>query len=146
MTDPCEDICDAIVAYLNALVDEDPNPFDPFNFEASKPADPNAELDAGTESLRILLWPHGETETKIGRGGQVLETFMVAMLVVQSLSTTVNRQILSTLCRTVKAQLRGVRMAGFVYSTAETTKADLEQLHENKRFASATILSYTGTA
>jgi hypothetical protein len=146
MSDPCEDICDAVVTYLNGLVGTDPNPFDPFKFEASKPDDPNAELDKDTSSLRVLLWPHGETEQKIGRGGQVFETFQVAMLVVKKLNTTTDRTMLSTLCRTIKARLRGQRMAGFVYSLAETTKADLEQLHDNQRFASATILSYIGTA
>ena len=143
MSDPCEDICEALVAFLNALLEESPNPCEPFRFVASKPDDPNAELDKECADLRIMVWPHGSAEVKAGRGGECLETFQVTMLIIRDLKGNVRAE-LAGLARTIRTRLRGQRMAGYAYSGAEATGFDLQILHDQQRFADATILTYKG--
>jgi hypothetical protein len=141
MSDPCEDICDALVEFLNS---QDEGTYS-LEFLADKPEDPNGELDKADDNVKVLFWPHGESEAKIGRTGQVVRKFSVAMLVLRKLSGDFTRRALSDFATEVMDSLRGEKMADRRYSTAETTKTDLVQLHEDKRLAVATILTYTGT-
>ena len=142
MSHPGEQICDELVTTLNSA----PTGTFALRFTAEKPADPNAELDKASDAIRVLFWPHSESEKKIGRGNPTLETFSVAMLVIRKLSTEFTRERMHSVMREIKTYLRGRRMAGRVYSGAETTAVDLEQLHDRQRLAVATILTYTGTA
>ena len=69
MSDPCEDICDAILESIQEAQEDSDTRFS-LAFTADKPDDPNAELDKPLDGLRLLVWPHGETEVKTGRVGQ----------------------------------------------------------------------------
>lgn len=142
MSDVTEDICDALVASLQEA------PVGTFDVElvVEKPGDPNAELDKASDVLRILFWPHSETEKKIGRGGPAAKTYGVAMLAIRKLSVDFDRVKMHGIVTQLMDYLRGRRMAGRVYSGAETTKADNEQIHDHQRVAVATILTYVGTA
>ena len=141
---------------MGQLNEEDPNPFEPFQIIPSKPKDPNAELEPPTQdpngppdtrfdTTRVLFWPHGESEQKIGRGGTVLETFDVSALFVRRLTDEYDRDTLGEVVRTLKQKIRkGGKMAGYTYKTAVTAKFDLDLLHENGLFYCATVLSYMG--
>lgn len=142
--DPCEDICDALVSWANALQAETPNPLG-VAFQASKPEDPNAALELETTGLQVMFFPYSEEEEKAGRGGVVLETFTVTMLVVRQLTAEFPRRRLAGIVRTIRDELRGVRMAGYVYSTSETTtKFDPDRVHDENQFLSTVRLSYKG--
>ena len=144
MSDPCEDICDSLVDWANALAEETPNPLG-VAFAASKPADPNAQLELEFNDLQVMFVPYAEEEEKAGRGGVVLETFTVSMMVVRQLSSEFSRPRLAGVVRTLRDQLRGVRMAGYVYSRSETAvKFDPDQVHDNNQFLSVVRLSYKG--
>lgn len=147
MNDPCEDICDALVTFVNGLRNTESNPLAPITCEASKPENPSGLLKLEHKTIQVLVFPSGEEEDKIGRGGQVLERYEVTMLVVRQLSSEFTRVALSRFVRSLKSAIRGQRMAGFVYSTAETvSKFDPERIHESNQFVSAVKFTYSGTA
>lgn len=144
MSDPCEDICDAIVEHLNTAQEEEPNPFDPIEFMARKPADPLAELTLEFDEIQVMLVPYADSETKIGRP-KFLEVHEVSLWVVRKLQNEWTRTRMSEVVRQVIERLRGRKMAGWTYGAAETTtKFDLTQLHEKKQFMSIVRLSYEG--
>lgn len=141
MSNPAEAICDALVVFSNDQTDL------AYQFTATKPADPNTELDEESDNLRVMFWPHGRLENKrIGREGQVQETFQTAMLVIRKIAEGYSRVQLGDFERELLLRIRaGGKMAGWTYSTSETTGIDLDRLKKNE-FASATILHYTGIA
>jgi hypothetical protein len=144
--DPDDAICDALVTYINSLRTQMPSPL-MLMCNARKPEDPSAELLQEHELIQVLFIPSGEEEVKIGRSGQATETFIVTMLVVRQLTVEFTRERLSKFVRALKDNIRGRRMAGYVYSFAETvSKFDPDRLHDNKQFVSAVKFHYMGTA
>lgn len=143
MSDPCEDICTAVAAWLNDSANFTPST--PIEF--TTPTDPNAELELENETLRGLLFPYADEESKIGRGGEVFETFTVSLLVIVKLDDNLTRQLLGGLVREVRAALRGVTQATYRYVTSEiATKFDPEALHLRNQFQSVVRITYMGTA
>lgn len=142
MTDPGEDICDAIVSYINAL---SPWPFD-FQFQAKSPNDIREELERENADLKVLFWPKGEEEGgKVDRQGAAMVTATIGMIVNRRLTDGATRRQLNDLTWTIRTQLRGIAQAGFKWSTAETTvKADRIQIEESDLFASEINLYYVG--
>lgn len=144
MSDPCEDICDAIVAYLNAAIDVDPNPFEPVTLVASKPADPLAQLTLEFPTIQVFLVPYSDSENKIGRP-KFLEEHQVSVWVIRKIQDAWTRERMSGVVRQVVEYLRGVKMANYTYSEAITSvKFDLTQLHEKQQFLSITQFRYAG--
>jgi hypothetical protein len=140
MTDPVEDICDALVEHINGLVLS-------LTAVASKPENPPEELKLEHPELQVLVVPIGETATKIGRGGHVLETYQVALWVVRKLSVEFNRARLSLFTREVTQALRGERMAGHVWSGDETlSKYAIRMIHETTEFFALVQLTYTAAS
>lgn len=140
--DPTEDICDAIVDWLSA-VQEDTNPFDPISFEAVKPEDPLGELDSVPSSLKVIVVPNAEAEEKIGRP-KFLEIHQVSLWITRTTSSEWTRERLSGFVRTLKEQLRGVKMATYTYSMIETaSKFDPDRLHKGQ-FFSVVVVTYRG--
>ena len=144
MTDPTEDICDALVTFVNGLTV--PTSLS-LAVAASKPANPKAELKREHADLQVLFVPYAEEEEKIGRGGQVLELFQISMMVIRKIDQAFTRIALSQLVRELRAEIRtGGKMAGYTYSHGETvTKFDLTQLDEQGQFLSIARFSYAGT-
>lgn len=145
--DPAEDIADALVDYVNALRSQDPNPLS-LTCQASNPDDPKKELEFEHQTIQVFFVPFGEEEEKIGRGSTaterqpVLDTQVVDMLVVRKMTPEFTRRRLGGFVREIKDQIRGVRMAGYVYSTAETVlKFDLERLNVGQ-FCSVVRINY----
>lgn len=144
MSDPAEDICDEIVTVLSALQEETPNPFAPLRFEAHNSLNPNAELEKVTDTITILLWPHDYGELKTGRGNQSVNRHDISMIVARNLTNEITRRTMHALVTAIIGELRGRAIAGYKWSGVESSKADLERLH-NGQFATATILKYIGT-
>lgn len=139
--DPVEDICDALVTYINGLSELS------LTAVASKPVDPLDELTLEHPELQVLVVPFGESATKIGRGGHVLEVYQATLMIVRMLTVEFSRERLSLFTRELTAVLRGERMAGHVWSGDETvSKFDLNQIHEKHQFVSVVRLSYTAAS
>lgn len=137
MTDPVEDICDALVEHINGLVLS-------LTAVASKPVNPPEELKLEHPTLQVLVVPIGETGTKISRGGGVLETYTAALWVVRKIDVEFNRPRLSLFTRELTQALRGLRMAGHVWSGDETlSKYGLQMIHEETQFFALVQLTYT---
>lgn len=149
MTDPAEDISDALVAYINGLVAQDPSPLS-MMCRAENPDDPNAQLKAEHTDLQVFFFPYSdEEEEKRGRGGEILETIIVTMMVARQITTTYTRKLLGGFVREIKANIRkSGKKANYTYSRAETvTKFDVDALHEtSKKFISIVRLHYIGFA
>jgi hypothetical protein len=142
MTDPVEQISDALVTHLNGLETGSLG----FVFQAEKTDDPDELLYAEQPDLKVLVVPFGETAERIGRGGQAIETYQVNVIVVKKLDI-VTRDALSLFARQLKAAIRPNRMAGYGWAGDETvTKYDPKILRELNQFASLTRFSYQGTA
>lgn len=139
MNDPVEDICDDLVKTINELKL-------PLTVTATKPADPLAELKLEHPELQVLVVPFGESSAKIGRGGQVLEVYQATLMIIRMITIEFSLQRLSRFARELVTELRGDRMAGYVWSGDETvSKFDLAQLHERHQFLSVVRLSYTAS-
>ena len=128
MNDPVEDIADALVDFASDLTLSMP-------FRPSKPED----------DVEVFFVPMSEAATKIGRGGQCLETYTVNMVVFRKLNSDYTRERMAALTRELCLKIRGKKMAGFVWSGQETAaKFDPRLLHEQRQFASLTRFSYAG--
>lgn len=141
MTDPTEDIADALVAHTNQL------PELSLAFEASKPEDPLALLQLEHHGVQVYFVPFGETfEEKIDRAGRARMSYQVTMMVIRKLENQITREVMGLLVRQLTRQIRGERMAGYVWAADETvTKFDLTQLHEKNQFVGIVRLTYLGT-
>ena len=142
MNDPVEDIADALVDFASDLTLSMP-------FRPSKPEDIEGEmkrerLDEKCD-VEVFFVPMSEAATKIGRGGQCLETYTVNMVVFRKLNSDYTRERMAALTRELCLKIRGKKMAGFVWSGQETAaKFDPRLLHEQRQFASLTRFSYAG--
>lgn len=143
MSDPTEDICDAIVTFLNAAQEEEPNPFGVMEFTASKPADPLGELDSVQHETQVYLVPIAESEEKIGRY-KAMEVHQASLWIARSMVESPTRASLSGLVRDIKKVLRGRKMATYTFSLIETaSKFDPERLHKGQ-FFSVLVATYRG--
>jgi len=151
MTDPGEDICDALVEYLNTLQttaqdNDEEKPFG-FTFEAKKTQDIQEEFEREHADLKVFFAPFGETEHKAGRGGEALITWDVSMLVVRRLDVNGTREQLNGLVYSIRRNIRRSRlkMAGRTYVGAETViKSTPAETSQRMQFVSVTRLSYEG--
>lgn len=142
--DKAEEICEEIVETLNAAQLEDPNPFEPIIFVASKPADPLAELQLEHPTIQVFLIPYAETKEKIGRP-RYRETIQISLWVIRKIDLEWTRERMSSVVSTISDYLRGTKMACYTPGAPETaTKFDLTQLHKKKQFLSIVRLNYTG--
>lgn len=143
MSDPCQLIAQAQVAAVNAAVAAGQFAL---TFQASSPEDPKGEIESESLDLRVLFFPYGETEEKIGRGGQVLEIFTTSLLVSRRLDETVKQDKMLSFVRALRASFRGVKMAGYRYVDSEiVSKFDVNKMHERNHFLSVVRFSYMGT-
>jgi hypothetical protein len=142
MTDPCEDICDALVAEVNTAAFQ--TDLD-LKFEAANPPSIKKELEREHADLKVFFAPYGEEEEKTDRGGVCLETCEVTMLVVRRIDESVTRQRLNGLVYSIRKKLRARKMAGRTWTGGETvTKTDPEQIDEIRQYASISRLRYVG--
>lgn len=142
MDDPCELICEAQAAAVQAAAE---GTFFA-EFTATTPEDPNAELERETPGIRVMFYPYGDEETKIGRGGEAYEQFTTSMVIVRKRSDEFTRKAMGKLARQIRGQLRGQAMAGYRYVRSETaSKFDLDQLHDRRQYVSIVRFVYEGT-
>lgn len=137
MSDPGEQIADAVVSYLRAVTT--------FSLQAEirKAESPLEELQYEHQQLAVLVYPSSEEAEKAGRGGQCLEGFTVSLLVVRKLTSELTKQRLSEFTREVKTALRGQSQAGYTWSReATTTRADPVQLKELSQFCGVVEITY----
>lgn len=138
MTDPGEDIADALVAYVGAL-----GTFSLAADDIRKTDNPLEDLKYEQDGLRVLFHASAEEAERIGRGGQVLERFIVSMLVVRKISDDVTKTMLATFTRELKAAIRGVRMATYPQTGEATpTKCDGQQMLQGQ-FCSVSEFTYS---
>mgnify|MGYP007071638828 CR=1 FL=1 len=146
MTDPSEDICDALVTFARALTAPDVSLT---AAEVRKSDNPLKELDGDQPLLKVFFHASSEDAERIGRGAEVLEHFVITMLVVRKLNAEFTKQVLAIYTRELKAAIRGQRMAGYP-QTAEATpvKVDSQQIFDRQQFCSITEFTYSkaGTA
>lgn len=114
---------------------------------ARNPEDPYSELKLEHRTIQVFFNPDSEEEEKIGRGGQAVKRFTVNMMVVRQLDASFTRVRLNKFVNQLKDQIRGKRMAGYVFTRLETpTKTDYQRLHEDSQYVSLTKITYSGTA
>lgn len=137
MSDPAEDICDAIVSYLGEQT---------FDYQATirRTDNPLGDLEHETLGLTLLVHPTDEEAEKIGRGGQCLERFTISILVIRKLQDAFTKSKLSSFARDVKTSLRGVSQAGHTWSGDITTvKHDFRQVDDLNQFVSVFQVVYS---
>lgn len=146
VTDPGEDICDALVQFIKELTTPNEDPADPdvsLKAVIRKTDNPLGEIQHEIDDLLVLLYPSAEAAEKRGRGGECQEEFTISMLVIRQMDSQFTRSRLSQYCREIKAAVRGVRMAGYIWSAEETTqKFDIEMAQDTTTFASVTDFHY----
>lgn len=143
MTDPTEDIADAIVIYINH---PDRQAAFSFRFVASNPPEPSREMETELEGLRVLAFPYGDEAERIGRGGQAAENYLVTVMVMRKITDTITRARLLGLVREIRLAIRHAQMAGYSWTADETiTKYDPEQLRSSGTFTSVFRTTFAGT-
>lgn len=142
--DPAELIAADMLTYLDDAArdfDADVGPDDAF----SVPSDPSAELQREAITLRVLIIPVGDSETKIERGTKVLAVHQVNVVAIVPSSDTITRAKFNGFVYAVKQSLRGVRMNGYAWSGIDTlTKFDPDQIRTRAQFVAAFQVRYTG--
>lgn len=147
--DPCEDIADAMVEFLNGSKAQwNPQFVSSIKFQAVKSSDPTPDLQV-EEKLRTLqhfVIPFGERATKIDRGGKCLEVYSVFLLIVGQLHDDMTRTELARHTRKLNLAIRHQsRMAGYPFNGYDTTaKYELEVLRQINHFANSTRFDFTG--
>lgn len=142
MNDPAEDICDALVEFVQALESPDVS----LNAQVRKTDNPLGELEYENTDLTVLFHVFSEESTKTGRN-TFQEDFTIAMLVVRKVDSGFTRGVLAKFVREIKAAVRGVKMAGWTFSADETpVKFDAQQMKDLRQFVSIVHFTYTGFA
>lgn len=148
MTDPGEDICNALIQFVSELPtpSEGPDQDEPqvsLAAKIRKTDNPLGEIEHEVEDLLVLMYPSAEAAEKRGRGGECIEEFTVSMLVIRKMDSRFTRSRLSQYVREIKAAVRGVRMAGYIWSSEDTTqKYDIGMAADTNTFASVTDFIY----
>lgn len=144
MSEPAEAICDALVAYVKTL-NATSTPAVSLQATIKKTENPKGELKYEHQQLAVLFFPLSEEAEKMGRGGQCLERFTIAMIVVRKLSEEFTRAKLARYTREIKAAVRSAgKMADATFSADATpVLADADQINELNQYSSVSEFAYT---
>lgn len=141
MTDPGEDIADALAAYVKDL--DVPDPLSLVG-EIEKTDNIKKVLNLEWDQLKVAFYAVSEEAEKIGRGGEALERFTIAMLVIRKINAEYTKAKLAQYVREIKKQLRGISMAGCRFtSDATPVKCDADQLNDHNQFCSISEFTYS---
>lgn len=148
MSDPVEDIADAMVDFLNGSKTGWPQ--EPtISFSAVKTADPTPFLQVEKLSTtQVFVIPFGESYQRTDRGGGGMETYSVFLLIVREVNKTFTMEKLGLFARQLKLAIRkNRRIGGYVFSRDETTfKYQMEALQQYNHFANSTRFDFIGMA
>jgi hypothetical protein len=137
MSDPVEEICDDLTTTINGLELS-------LTVFATQPVDALEELKLEHPELQAIVWPFGQSDTKISRGGGVLEVYQASVYLVRMITVEFTRERLAAFTRELLAKLRGQRMAGHVWSGDEIFGLfNLSNIHTIKHFMAEIRISYT---
>lgn len=142
MSDPAEDICEALTTYVGGLA----SPVLSLKAAVRKTDDPMGELKVEHQQLEVLFHVASEEAEKIDRGGTCFESFTISMLVIRKQDDEFTRPVMAQFTREIKRAVRGVIQAGYHWSRDETpVKFDAQQYHELTQYCSKSEFTYIGT-
>lgn len=143
MSDPAEDIADALAAHVNGLQETD-SPF-AFTFTASVPDDIQDELKREHLDLKVFFASYGESVEKRDRGGGALIQPQVSLLVARRVDSAYTRRALNNLVWAIRSAVRKASPAGWTWTADDTVvKGSDVTTSSGNQFVSVSRFTFTG--